>query len=232
MRRLKDLKGAGFTLLELILVVTIMGVLTVGVSTYFGTFSRFQEDRYIADLINTMEFLHSEAEKSYQFYLISFDFERRSWQAGTLNNLSSPSPTVGGAKPSGSTATLTGPPSAPAGAGSLTVELAEFLNPPLGNAQDFAPPIDFPSLYEHHLFPGQAGFEDIVTPRGMQISSGGDNPYLIFSPRGFTEFGVLHLVRSDQTRVTLVTNPFTGLVEHYEGYREFKWQLDASGGGL
>jgi prepilin-type N-terminal cleavage/methylation domain-containing protein len=215
--------SSGFTLLELIIVVSIATLITVAFTTRFGIFERFQEDRFISEMINTLEFLHDEAKKSYTFYSFSFDLKNRTWRAGQLNggNSNLPNPN----------STQTNPLLAQ-GVGTLTSELASFLNPPLGNPEQLSPPEGFPSLYEEHRLPGEARFSDIVTPRGMVTEESGYNPYIIFSPRGFTEFAVIHLKKSNGSDLTLLTNPFTGIVELHQGYQEFKWELDTTGGGI
>jgi hypothetical protein len=69
-------------------------------------------------------------------------------------------------------------------------------------------------------------FRDVLTPRG-KVSAGDkrESPYLIFSPRGTSEFGVIHLDIGPDDPVTILVNPWTGLAETYREYKEFKWTL-------
>ncbi len=203
----------GFTLLEIVIVVVLMALLALSVSSGFGLLTRYRESQFITDLAQTLEFLHAEALSSQQFYQIEFDLVRKSWHVGLLQPDDQQSSTV------------------PAtGVGILTMELADFLNPPLGNAQAFMIPPDFPSLAKERIMPGTGGFADIVTPRGKITPETGEKPYIIFSPRGFTEFSVLHMTLQNSTFITLVTNPFTGEIEIHDGYKEFRWSFDTPEG--
>lgn len=203
----------GFTLLEIMIVVVLMALLALSVSSGFGMLTHYRENQYITDLVQTLEFLHAEALSSQQFYQIEFDLVRRSWHVGLLQPEPEPASTAPGT-----------------GVGILTMELADFLNPPLGNAQSFMIPPDFPSLAKERIMPGTGGFADIVTPRGKITPETGEKPYVIFSPRGFTEFTVFHIVLQNGTSVTLVTNPFTGEIEIHNGYKEFRWTYDTPEG--
>lgn len=206
-------KQGGFTLLEIVIVMVLMALLAGSVSSGFGLLNRYRESQFITNLAQTLEFLHAEALSSQQFYQIEFDLVRKSWHVGLLQTEDQQSSAV------------------PAtGVGILTMELAEFLNPPLGNAQSFMIPPDFPSLAQERLMPGTGGFADIVTPRGKITPETGEKPYIIFSPRGFTEFSVIHLVLENGTFITLVTNPFTGEIEIHDGYKEFRWSYDTPEG--
>lgn len=205
----------GFTLLEILVVIGLIALVFLSVGSGLGLFTNFREKRFIAELAQTMEFLHHEAKGSQEFYQIEFDLEQRAWHVGIL-------------KPEDATNNSVA--YDPLNVGLMSLELADFLNPPLGNSQYFLPPPDFPSLGNFRSLPGEAYFEDIETPRGLITVDTGVRPYIIFSPRGFTEFAVIHILRNNQNYTTLVTNPFTGEVEIHEGYREFRWELSEASG--
>lgn len=206
---------SGFTLLEILVVIGLIALVFLSVGSGLGLFTNFKEKRFIAELAQTMEFLHHEAKGSQQFYQIEFDLEQRAWHVGILKPEDASSNSIA---------------FDPLNVGLMSLELADFLNPPLGNSQYFLPPPDFPSLGNLRSLPGEAYFEDIETPRGLITVESGVRPYIIFSPRGFTEFAVIHILRNNQSHSTLVTNPFTGEVEIHEGYREFRWELDEASG--
>jgi prepilin-type N-terminal cleavage/methylation domain-containing protein len=239
----------GFSLLELVLVVAIIGLVYVTMGSGFGSFARFRDRAYIGELVETLEFLHAQAQQDYEFYQIEFDLAQQSWTVGLLEQ-DLDDPVLNSASSFGGAASSIGPNAAgtagagmnavggmgalgtAVGIGSLSIELATFLNPPLGSGQSFVPPPAFPSLGEPHRAPGGMRFVDIRTPRGELNAESGERPYLIFSPRGFTEFGVIHLERSDQSSVTLVINSFTGEIDQHEGYREFEWTFEFASEGL
>jgi hypothetical protein len=59
--------------------------------------------------------------------------------------------------------------------------------------------------------------------RGLKPASEGGTAYMLFSPRGFSEFSVIHIVLSNGAPVTILVNPFTGGTEIYREYKDFKW---------
>ncbi len=113
-----------------------------------------------------------------------------------------------------------------AGSGLISLELAAFLNPSIGNAQSLLPPPNFPSLAEIVRLPDAIRIEDIKTMRGRQSAGEGGTTYSLFSPRGFSEFFVLHLRARGGVPITIVMNPFTGVADQYNEYREFEWTYD------
>jgi hypothetical protein len=88
------------------------------------------------------------------------------------------------------------------------------------------PPPSFPSLAEPTELPPTIAFEDIVTPRGkVTPDDKRENPFLLFSPRGASEFGVIHLATADNRHVTILVNPWTGVAEVFPEYKDFQWTL-------
>jgi hypothetical protein len=87
-----------------------------------------------------------------------------------------------------------------------------------------------PSLAEPTTLPGAMAFIDVMTPRG-KVAAGDnrENPYLIFSPRGTSEFGVIHVALGPGQPVTILVNPWTGMAEVYREYKDFKWNLGRQG---
>jgi hypothetical protein len=189
--------------------------IAMGLSGGVGLLTRYREDQFISNLVQTLEFLHTESHSSQQYYQIEFDLIEKSWRVGVLQ------PDM---------ALLNSNTNEAIGVGSLTLELSEFLTPPLGNGQSFIPPPTFPSLAQPHIMPGTGKIVDIHTPRGEITPESGMKPYIIFSPGGFTEFAVIHILRSAEQHTTLVTNPFTGAIETHSGYKEFKWNYDSPDG--
>jgi hypothetical protein len=69
-------------------------------------------------------------------------------------------------------------------------------------------------------------FLDVMTPRGKsETGDKRENPFLIFSPRGSSEFGVIHLALGPGKPVTILVNPWTGMAEVYREYKEFEWTM-------
>jgi hypothetical protein len=143
------------------------------------------------------------------FYRMDFDLENRQYRINVVKN---ESPAL--SNPSG----INLPP--------LQMELAALLSPDMGDESTLIPPPSYPSLAEPTTLPGMMKFRDVLTPRG-KVSAGDkrESPYLIFSPRGTSEFGVIHLDIGPDDPVTILVNPWTGLAETYREYKEFKWTL-------
>jgi hypothetical protein len=82
------------------------------------------------------------------------------------------------------------------------------------------PPPLFPSLAKPVPFPEGVTLTDVRTMRGMKTEG---TPYVHFSPRGFSEFCVIHLRLQNGSELTILVNPFTGLTEIYREYKDFEW---------
>ena len=46
---------------------------------------------------------------------------------------------------------------------------------------------------------------------------------IIFSPKGFVDFSVIHLYNDRGGEYTILVNPFTGFTEQYNEYKDFEW---------
>jgi hypothetical protein len=116
-----------------------------------------------------------------------------------------------------------------ASVGILSLELAVRLHPSTGTYQNLVEPRNFPSLAKPIYLPAGSFFEDVRTMRGKHTprESAEQMPYILFSPRGFSEFAVVHLSfgLNDQEpqQITILVNPFTGLAEVYREYKDFEW---------
>jgi hypothetical protein len=154
-------------------------------------------------------FLNNQAVMDQAFYRVEFDLEHNSYRVGVMRVEDRVS------------TNQTGVNVAP-----LKLELAALLSPSLDGDTTMIPPPSFPSLAEPTQLPSTMIFEDIVTPRGkVTPDDKRDNPFLLFSPRGASEFGVIHLAMADSSHVTILVNPWTGVAEVFREYRDFQWTL-------
>jgi prepilin-type N-terminal cleavage/methylation domain-containing protein len=198
-----------FTLIELVLVITIMGLMIGIFSVRLSDINFWKEEAALRKLRELVVYLNNAAVMDQEFYRIEFDLENRQYRVGVIKPDSSIAQNRSGANI---------PP--------LQLELSAMLSPDMGDESTLIPPPSMPSLAEPTTLPGQMEFLDVMTPRGkVAIGDKRDNPYLIFSPRGTSEFGVIHVALGPGHPVTLLVNPWTGMAEVFREYKDFKWNL-------
>lgn len=200
----------GFTLLELVIVIGILSVLFSFVAIRLGVVSYWKQESSLRRFTQLLTFLHSQAVMDQSYYRLEFDFQTNSYKIGVFQPTSTLVAGTAG------------------GGGYLTDELALFLSPSIGGDQNMIPPPSYPSLAEPQVLPYSMTFEDVVTPRG-KMRPGDEkeqgNPYLLFSPKGFSEFGVVHFRLEGNQSLTVLVNPWTGIADVYREYKEFQWTL-------
>ena len=200
----------GFTLLELLLVVAIIGI-SMGILTVrFGGLDAWNERSAIRKLSETLVLLNNQAVMDQAYYRLEFDLEENSYRVGVMRAENMIAQSTCGANL---------PP--------LELELAALLSPSMSSGTTMIPPPSIPSLAVPTKLPSSMAFLDIVTPRGTHVRDSGstERPYLLFSPRGFSEFGVVHLGNRQKLVKTVLSNPWTGLAEIFNGYKELQWTL-------
>ncbi len=202
------LSDHGFTLVELVLVIVIIVIGYSLVSVSFGVVSFWREENFLRRLNQTVPFLYHQAIADQSFYQIEFDFKERNYKIGVMRPESSTDANLVGLAQD---------------AGSLTLELAAILSPSVGRTYTVIPPPDYPSLADPVPFPEGLEVEDIRTMRGKHMGNEEGKVYILFSPRGFSEFAVMHFLTSEGQPVTILINPFTGTTELFREYKDFEW---------
>ncbi len=201
-------RASGFTLVELIVVIAIFSVIMTVIGIRVGAVAYYKEEGFIRRLSETIVFLHHQAVADQAFYHLEFDLDQNSFAVGIMRVDSEIDESLKDIA---------------SDVGVLSLELAAFLNPALGEEQTLIPPPSYPSLAEPIFLPQDCFIEDIQTMRGKKMRSEGGKVYISFSPRGFSEFAVIHLRMSRGTPITILVNPFTGLTELFREYKEFEW---------
>ncbi len=200
---------SGFTLVELVAVLAVMGLLTAFVTWRIGNFDYWRQESFLRKFRETISFLHHQAVFDQMYYALEVDLlepSKPKYKVGVFNPVP-PAGAAAGAVPAG---------------GNLSASLAFFLSPSVGTDQTFTPSPTFPSLAEPVEFPTGIAVQDIRTLSGKLRAEEIEKVYVLFSPRGFSEFAVFHLLVAG-AQVTILVNPFTGGTEFYRGYRDFTW---------
>lgn len=211
----------GFTLLELIIVIVIFAVVATLIGVRTGSFSFFSQEGTLRRLSETISFLHYQALADQRMYQLELDLGKNSFRVGQLIDIGPANSQMAQGLED---------------AGILSWELSFMLDPSAHSDQIFSPPENFPSLAEPIALPSGMSFIDVRTMRGVitppntgigEISETDPNrpgvAYIRFSPRGFSEFAVIHLRMADSREVSLLVNPFTGETSIIRGYKDFEW---------
>ena len=206
---------SGFTLIELAVVIMIIGIALGLVAIRTGTFAYLKEEAFIRQFSETLVFLHHQAMADEAFYRMEIDLDDDSYHIGVMRTEEDETENLKDLA---------------ASAGSLTLELAAFLSPSLGKTQTMIPPPNLPSLSEPVHIPTGSHFIDVRTRAGLFARKQGGKVGLMFSPRGFSDFAVIHLKLSNGKPVTILVNPFTGLTEIFRDDRDFQWTYDKTKG--
>lgn len=174
-----------------------------------GSFDFWKEEGFVRRISETITFLHHQAIADQAFYRMDFDLRNNNYRVRVIRT-----------EEHDDIERLT---QISADAGTLSLELAAFLNPSIGQSQTLIPPPAVPSLAEPQPFPGGMTIEDVRTMRGRFAPPQDELAYIVFSPRGFSEFAVLHFKLNGGQPLTILVNPFTGLTDIYREYKDFEW---------
>lgn len=206
MRDQSDSKG--FTLMELVVVILIIAIVSGMVLFRSGSFGYLQQESTIRKISETITFLHHQAVADQIFYRMEFDIDKGQYQIGALRPTNE---------------MVSNLPNLALDVGPLSLELSAFLNPALGRTYTMVPPPSIPSLAEPVLLPDGLIIEDIRGMNGKKVHGKGERAHIIFSPKGFSEFSVIHLQLKSGKEVTILVNPFSGITEISREYKDFQW---------
>jgi type II secretory pathway pseudopilin PulG len=202
-------------LIEIVVVVLIISAATMLLLVNFGAFSYWREEGFIRKLNETVQFLHRQAVTDRAFYRLELDLDENRYRVDVVRPDSDIDESLA---------------EIAEGAGNLTLELASFLNPSIGEEATLIPPPSMPSLAEPVRLPPGMTFRDVRTVRGVRTPEMGGKSFVLFSPRGYSEFAVIHLRTSGERDITILINPFTGLTELFRDYRDFEWTYNKRAG--
>lgn len=212
-----------FTLLEVVMVILVLGVAYALLVPRLPSVQYWREEAMIRRLSETISFLHRQAINDGVYYRLEFDLD------GTLEGCEDQQCyRIGEIVAEGEDTSAINK-VANFDVGFLSLELAAFLNPSLGEYQNIEAPRNFPSLKDPVILERDTKIVGIRTMRGdfsVGASKNSERPYVIFSPRGFSEFAVIHLqLSAEDNKATILINPFTGITDIYREpqFRDFEW---------
>ncbi len=198
---------SAFTLIELVIVFLLISITIAVLIIRTGTYSYWRQESFIRQLSDTLVFLHHQAISDQAFYRIEFDLEKQIYSVGAI-------------RPEYDFSNIQ---NIDFDAGVLTLELASILSPSLGDGSTLIPPPSFPSLAKPVELPPELLITDIKTASGKFTSEDEEKPSISFSPRGFSQFAVIHMETAEEKPVTILVNPFSGNTTIYREYKEFEW---------
>ena len=210
----KHKRNSGLTLIELIVTITIISLTFVLVGSKLGISNFWKEEAFLRKFRETITFLHQQAVVDQSFYRLDFDFQDNSYLVSAISTSQDSEEEDNNQKNRQLVAS---------GIGYLSQELSLILSPAIGRNYQLIPPPSFPSLAKKIPLPTDMSFDVIKTQRGDFTERQQDQAYILFSPRGYTEFAVIHLNQGDFGKITIFINPFTGNTELYREYKEFDW---------
>lgn len=198
----------GFTLIELVMVIIIVGIMFTLALQGSNSFTIWKEDAALRKLSETIRYLHHQATTEQAYYRLEFNFPENSYRVGVLRRETSQTEDIDNLV---------------LDAGTLSLELSAFLNPSHGNTYTFIPPPSHPSLYEPSVFPPEMRIEMVQNMSGEHAAASTERVGITFSPRGFSEFAVIHILYNTGLQRTILVNPFSGLTTVQQGWKDYEW---------
>jgi prepilin-type N-terminal cleavage/methylation domain-containing protein len=208
---IRSRSNLGLTLIELLVTLIIIAVSFVLVGSRLGIANYWSEEAFLRKIRETITFLHQQAVVDQIFYQLQIDFEKQEYQVFAMN--------VDRSATEDPNSALT----AQQDVGYLTQELAQLQSPAIGQSYDLIPPPAFPSLGEPIKVPGTIKITSVKTARGNFDAKEVESAYILFSPRGFSEFAVIQMDQGPEGHNTILVNPFTGSASLFREEKDFDW---------
>jgi len=207
---------SGVTLIEIVLVIVIIGVAGSLMMPNLSFTKRWNQESEIRKLSEVITFLYNRAIIEGKFYRLEFHMSEPGYQLGEI------------AAEGIDNSAFEELASADAEKSNLSLKLATFLNPSQGEYQNMIPPKAFPSLGKPVKFVSDLKYTDIKNIKGTFLPGDSENPGMIFTPKGYADFTVIHLTldENEDRQLTIFANPFTGISKIYREYKDFEWKYN------
>ena len=231
-------RQAGFTLVEVVVVIVLFALLATSVVSRFDVLSGWKDKESFRSFLNTWEFLFRESAAKGDAFRLVIDLDRNSYsayreipnpddnvqQVDRLKNLRLKSEQKRRAEQE-QNAILSGEEEFQLEdrrqSESLEKLFFETAYPdPHGNVR-LARPLDFPQLAESQLLPEGMRFRSVKVAGEFRQDG---QAVIRFSPRGGTEFAIVYLQLRDQL-FSVYMNPTTGDVISRPGEVDVEWSV-------
>lgn len=236
----------GFTLIELILVISLIGIMSTLAVTRMGSLSQWQQREDLRRFTNTWEMLFNESMATGKAYRLVIDLDNESYhvreeiplnpeelsvtQVDNLANLRLESEQQ--RRSENEANELPGLEEEYQEQQQLSSDLLDrqfqryvLMSP--GSNTRLALPLKFPKLAKPFALAPGLEFLDIKMANQQTLDGG--SSFIRFSPMGASEFAVVHLKRNDEI-YSVFMNPATGSVRLSAGYEDFTWNNDETRG--
>ncbi len=239
-------KQTAFTLVELVIVLVIMASLFALVGNRTGTANRIREESFIRQLREVISFLYNQSIADQSEYVLNFNITKEgnfSYNVGTFNSgnneqaeqydlrnfyyqqISYPKEVKRDMQRNNKYAPK-GKYKAKGFYGTRKEREEREQQEEMEEGRSFSPAPNFPSLAEEKTAPDFLKIKDIVVFDTKYTPQDIESTQIIFSPKGFVDFSVIHLYNDRGKEYTLQVNPFTGITERYDEYKDFEWTFN------
>lgn len=199
----------GLTLIEIVLVIAIFAFVIGIVGTRLGGFALWRTEATLRDFSELFAFLHRQAVTDQVFYRFELNIDDGAYRVGVLR----PESDVNDQNAEDNLSEI----------GNLSREMIDFINPSVEDSQTLIPPPSYPSLIEPKYLPSDLKVTDVRTTEEKVERGQSRIAFIVFSPRGFNGFAVIHLRTSAGGDITLFPNPYTGITEIEKVYKDYQW---------
>lgn len=204
-------KNAGFTLIEIVVVITIVASMMGIVATFVGDSERAEIKKLSTRLVASVLFAYNEAASKNHIHRLVFDLEDQAYwlEAGpevfVLGQKNTDKKKVKDKEDGAKNADVLAPDEEATVDGSDAEKAA---SPAKAPAEEFSPVDSFD--FKKVILDSGIKFRDVyVGHQEAPVESG--KAYLYFFPNGQTEVAVIHLGNEDQSlNYSVIINPLTG----------------------
>lgn len=227
----------GFSLVELVMVILLVGLMSVVVVSRSDQILFWRDEQSLRTFLNTWEFIFQEASGRHEAYRLVIDLDEQSYwvlrevrenrtvarQVDYLKNLRTERQRARREQQRQSDLQSVAEEieqDTDRQAQSLEVLFFESVYPdPLGNIR-LARPLEFPSLADPTKLSGGVRIIDVKLQSELRSSG---QVQIRFHPQGAADFALVHFEKSDGSAVSAILNPSTGKLMIQPGYIDYEW---------